>query len=241
MSSLNTVCVLLTTWFFVHEHLFKLFFLIKGLSSLTSNVSKWTLFAKDNVVKYGSKAAEKATELTKTVNEKVKEGNLLSSVQTGVSSVTSKVGNISTKAWSDLWSTNKNEYNSIPSSQSTYGTENSYLGNSRDDDYNGNSENKFKTSSSYTKLSDSNFNKNYNSSNSNNNNNTKQQKQDDWNWQDESSWGTGDTTKNQQQKNKSNNNKTNLIDFDSPKVEDNWADDDDNWEPIEQVKPKAKK
>ena len=124
---------------------------------MTSNVSKWTLFAKDNVVKIGSKAAEKATELSKTVNEKVKEGNLLTSMQTGVA----KVGNLSTKAWSDLWNTNKSEYNSIPSSQSTYGTESSYIKETpRDND-------EFKTSS-YSNISN---------------------KQEDWNWQDDSSWG----------------------------------------------------
>jgi hypothetical protein len=193
----------------------------QGLSSLTSNVSKWTLFAKDNVVKIGSKAAEKATELTKTVNEKVKEGNLLTSMQTGVA----KVGASTTKAWSDLWNANsKSEYNSIPSSQSTYGSEsNSYAyQTSRDND------NEFNTSSSYSKLSDS---------------NNKKNKQDDWNnWQDDSTWTGGNESKaKSQQKSTSNNNKPNLIDFDSPKVDDNWAEDDDNWEPIEPVKPKSKK
>jgi hypothetical protein len=177
---------------------------------LTTNASKWALFAKDNVFKYGSKAAEKATEITKTVNDKVKEGTLLNSMQTGVVSVTSKVGNISTKAWSDLWGSsynnnNKSDYNSIPDSQS-FNNENSYQQQQQGND-------SFKASSSYSKL--------------NNNNDNNNRKQEDWNsnWED-SSWA-------------GNKAKSNEV---STKVEDNWAnDDDDNWEPIEPVKPKGKK
>jgi hypothetical protein len=54
------------------------------------------------VIKYGSEAAKKATEISKTVNEKVKDGTLLNTVQLGVTSTAAKFGTVTTKAWSDL-------------------------------------------------------------------------------------------------------------------------------------------
>ena len=148
-------------------------------------------------------------------------------MQTGVVSVTSKVGNLSTKTWSDIWgSTNKSDYNSIPDSQSSYNnTESSYLNNS-----NRNQETNFKQSSSYSKLGDA---------------RKQQQEEDNWNNWDDSQWSNNNNNEKKQQQ-KSNKSKSNLIDFEReesspPKVEDKWADDDDNWEPIEQLKPKSKK
>lgn len=66
-----------------------------GLSSLTLNAGKWASVAKDNVVKLSSTAAQQATELTKNVNEKINEGSLLSSLTSGVT-------NVSSKAWLNI-------------------------------------------------------------------------------------------------------------------------------------------
>ena len=40
--------------------------------------------------------------MSKTVNEKVKDGTLLNTVQSSVVNVSSKVGNVSKKAWQDM-------------------------------------------------------------------------------------------------------------------------------------------
>lgn len=65
------------------------------MSSFTLNAGKWASVAKENVVKLSSTAATQATELTKNMNEKVKEGTLLNSV-------TSKVTDVSSKAWTNI-------------------------------------------------------------------------------------------------------------------------------------------
>lgn len=159
--------------------------------------------------------------MSKTVSDKAKDGQLLTSMQSGVINVTSKVGNISSKAWSDinnLWVTgggtmsqsnsmanvggSKSDYNRISDNSSN---ENSLL--------NSPSKEQLSKKSSYTKLND-------------NNSNTG----DNWGW-DDSSWNNNSKSNNN---NKKNNN---LMDFDdnSTTNNDKW-DDDDNWEPLEPVK-----
>ena len=55
------------------------------------------------MIKLSSTAAEQASELTKKVNDNVKEGTLFSSLTYGVGSVSSKMSDLSTKAFSNIW------------------------------------------------------------------------------------------------------------------------------------------
>lgn len=88
-----------------------------GLSSLTLNAGKYASVAKDNIVNISSKAAVQATELSRTVNDKVKEGTLIDSLSSGVAGAGSKL----TSAWSNFNSywTGTEQFPSIKNSTSS--------------------------------------------------------------------------------------------------------------------------
>jgi len=212
--------------------------LTSSISSFTLNAGKWASVAKDNLVKISSTAAQQANELSKNVNEKVKEGSLLSSLSYGVTNVSSKLGDVSTKAWSNLntyWTGedssglktsssssggffSRGGYNSVPGENAGFYGSNDYSGYNSNDNYNNNS--------------------------SNDNTANKKSNKDDWNW-DDNSWESvpqsNSTTTNTSTKstkptsasNSTQNKKTttksgqgkDLINFD----EDKW----DNWEAID--------
>jgi len=88
-----------------------------GLSSLTLNAGRLASVAKDNIVKISSTAAIQATELSKNVNDKVKEGKLIDSISYGATNVGSKLGNV----WSSLNSywTGTEQFPSIKNSDSS--------------------------------------------------------------------------------------------------------------------------
>ncbi len=114
-----------------------------GLSSLTLNAGKFAAVAKENIVKVSSTAVVQATELTKTVNEKVKEGTLLETVSSQATTLGSKLGS----AWSNLnslWSGSE-QYPAIKDSTSTsylskggYNTLGDTSGNSNNENYGNN-------------------------------------------------------------------------------------------------------
>jgi hypothetical protein len=186
--------------------------------------------AKDNVVKLSSTAAQQATELSKNVNEKVKEGTLLSSLTYGVGNVSSKVTDVSSKAWSNInsyWAGGSGEqsdkltgsnsssnlfgrggYNSVPGETGNSASYNSYSGynNDNQDSYN-----------DYNRDSKPATNRNSNNSS----------KKDDWNSWDDASWentAPSNASNNKSSKGSSNKNnkpKNDLINF-----------DDDSWETL---------
>ncbi|CAF0898190.1 unnamed protein product [Didymodactylos carnosus] len=75
-----------------------------GVSALGVTGGKWLNVAKDSVFKISKQAAEKSMELGKSVGEQAKDGTLINNVQTGVTSIASTVGKLSTKTWSDMQS-----------------------------------------------------------------------------------------------------------------------------------------
>jgi len=180
-----------------------------GLTSLTLGATRIASVAKDNVVKISSTAVEQASELGKTVNDKVKEGTLIDSLNYGVSNVGTKVGGL----WSNLnsyWtgteqipsiknsssssSFGRNGYNSVPG-------ETSAINNSGSSGYNNNL------------FSDE--------SNSPETAKQKSNKKSDWDWED-SSWDNSSNRNSYQDSStsKKKGNK-NLLNF-----------DDDNWEAL---------
>lgn len=58
--------------------------------------------ASENAVKFGSIATQKVSELSETVNEKVKEGTIVNDLQSQVSNIGSRVFDVSKKGISDL-------------------------------------------------------------------------------------------------------------------------------------------
>ncbi|CAF0776258.1 unnamed protein product [Didymodactylos carnosus] len=75
-----------------------------GVSALSVTSGKWLNVAKDSVFKISKQAAEKGMEISKSVSDQAKDGTLLNNVQTGVTSMASTVGKLSTKTWSDMQS-----------------------------------------------------------------------------------------------------------------------------------------
>lgn len=73
-----------------------------GWSTFATGASKIAYKASESAVKLGSIATQKVVELSETVNEKVKDGNLVEDFQTQVSSIGSKVADVSKKSWNDL-------------------------------------------------------------------------------------------------------------------------------------------
>jgi len=198
-----------------------------GLSSLTLNAGRFASVAKDNIVKISSTAATQATELSKTVNDKVKEGTLIDSLQYGATSVGSKLGT----AWSSLNSywTGTEQFPSIQNSSSssslTRGGYNTVPGETNA--YNNNGSNNYNNSlfSDESNSPEGSKQRSPPTSNNNNNNNTKSK--DDWGWEDDS-WENTDNSyqsSGNKQTSKARKTKQELINF-----------DDDNWETVEPSK-----
>lgn len=74
----------------------------------SSLASGWNVFskvanvAKENALKYGSMASQKVVEVSSTVSDKVKEGTLLEGVGSQVSSLATKVTEVSRKGWGGI-------------------------------------------------------------------------------------------------------------------------------------------
>lgn len=202
--------------------------LTSSLSSFTVNAGKWASVAKDNVVKLSSTAATQATELTKNMNEKVKEGSLLTSVG-------SKVTDVGSKAWSNIntyWS-QSSEGGGLINSISNF----NIFGRSGYDSMGGESA-ASQPGSDYTSYNNTDS---YKSNDNWNNweesgwdNGSKKpaqapkketKKNDDWNNWEDSGWeNASDNSKNNSKNTASTNkNSKDLMNF----------DDDDQWEPIE--------
>ena len=183
---------------------------------MTVNAGKWASVAKDNVVKISSTAAQQATELTKNMNEKINEGGLLGTLSSGVS----KLGNVSSKAFSGLnsyWSggygSEMNNSNSLTSSTSFGGFfqrsgYNSMEGDSANrynqaDNNQGGYNNSSSNNNDYTSYNDSANSSSFNRSNSasnfknepaKSNSNRNSKKKDDWDWEDDQ-WENAGSTK----------------------------------------------
>lgn len=178
--------------------------------------------AKDNVVKLSSTAATQATELTKNMNDKVKEGTLLTSV-------TSKVTDVSSKAWSNINSYlgQSGEGGGIASSLSNF----NLFGRSGYDSMGGESAasqpgsnyTSYNNTESYSSGKKSNDwdnweDSSWDSKKTNVAPKKETKKNDDWNNWEDAGWDNGSDSK------KSNNkNSKDLMNF----------DDDDQWESIE--------
>lgn len=221
---------------------------------MTLNAGKWASVAKENVVKMSSTAAQQASELTKNVNEKINEGGLLGTLSSGVSNVSSKLGNVSSKAFSGLnsyWSGGYgSEMNSSNSTSLTGSTSfagffqrsgyNSMEGDRYNQDTGGGNSNQGGYNNEYTSYNDtaavaasinrsnsaSNFAANNNKDSSSSNRSSK--KKDDWDWEDDQweSAGSG-PAKSTAAKPASTKDKS------SKPAKDLMAFDDDNWEPLE--------
>ena len=226
-----------------------------GLSSLTLNAGKWASVAKDNVVKLSSTAAQQATELTKNVNEKITEGGLLSSLTSGVSTVSSK-------AWlninSYLGQSGENgggggeKQSALPTSSSFagffsgFGTKTGY--NSMEGDESANQQQQqqqqdfYDGASSYNRLnSDPNLAASSNKSNSRQQQQQQQvnnKKKNDWDWDDGDNWEStlNDNKAAATAGAKSSETKaTKTTASKSAKKQPDLMnfDDDDNWESLE--------
>lgn len=73
-----------------------------GWSSIATGATKFAYKASEGAVKLGSMATQKVVELSETVNEKVKEGSLVEDLQSQVTTIGSKVADVSKKSWNDL-------------------------------------------------------------------------------------------------------------------------------------------
>jgi ADP-ribosylation factor GTPase-activating protein 1 len=78
--------------------------LSSGWSFLSRGAMQAASVAKDNAVKISQTAVAKASEVSGTVSEKVKDGSLLTGVGSSISSLTSKAAEVSIKGWQDLGS-----------------------------------------------------------------------------------------------------------------------------------------
>lgn len=162
------------------------------------------------MVKLSSTAANQATELTKNMNEKVKEGSLLNSV-------TSKVTDVGSKAWTNInsyWS-QSGEGGGLVSSISNFNV----FGRSGYDSMGGeSSQSQFGNNQTSYNNAGSDWN-NWEDSGWDSNNSTKKtsqvvkkesKKKDEWNSWEDAGWDSADK-------------KEDLMNF----------NDDDQWEPIE--------
>ena len=203
-----------------------------------------------------STAAQQATELTKKVNENVKEGTLFSSLTYGVGSVSSKMSDIGSKAMTNIntyWTGEDGgqmKQSSSSNSMNFFGRSGydslSGQSNSNNNFTNDNSNNSGSYGSGYNNdnFSSSNQNDRFssstkNNSNNNNNNNNSGKKSDDWDWND-SSWENAPApAKNNNKNNTASSNKTASKSSGTTKKAKDLIDfDDDNWEPIEPSKSK---
>lgn len=73
-----------------------------GWSTIASGATKFAFKASEGAVKLGSLATQKVAEISETVNEKVKEGTLVEELQTQVTTIGTKVADVSKKSWNDL-------------------------------------------------------------------------------------------------------------------------------------------
>ncbi|XP_013781097.1 ADP-ribosylation factor GTPase-activating protein 1-like isoform X1 [Limulus polyphemus] len=73
-----------------------------GWSNFSIGATKLAFKASEGAVKFGSIASQKVVELAETVNEKVKDGSIVSEFQNQVSSVGTKVADVSKKGWQDI-------------------------------------------------------------------------------------------------------------------------------------------
>ncbi|XP_034232196.1 ADP-ribosylation factor GTPase-activating protein 1 isoform X2 [Thrips palmi] len=80
--------------------------LSSGWSLFSSNATKLASKATENAFKIGSIASQKVTEIGSTVGERVKEGTLIDSMSTQVTSLASKMGDLGRKGWQDIAGTN---------------------------------------------------------------------------------------------------------------------------------------
>lgn len=197
-----------------------------GLSSLTLSAGRFASVAKENIVKISSTAANQASELTRNVNEKVKEGTLIDSLSYGATNVGSKLGNV-WSSFNSYWtgteqfpsiknsesnsSLGRNGYNSVPGDTNTSRNSNGNNNNLFSDE--SNSPETYKGRSSPPKSMNNNSNRNSQNSNKNEN----------WCDWDDSSWEqTGTSYQSNNKTSKVTKNKKDLMNF-----------DDDNWETVE--------
>ena len=204
-----------------------------------------------------STAAQQAAELTKNVNEKVKEGSLLSSLQSSVGTVSNKLTDVSSKAWTNIgtyWgggeqsgqtasltssssSSNvfgRGGYNSVPGETGA----SSYQTNYDDDDYARNYGKEKNNQDDFDLFRRSNSGTNLSSKAS------ASKPKDDWNWE-ENDWENASSptlnnkaaSQNKTSKSNSNNNNNNKSSKPAPK-KDLINFDDDSWEPVEPFKSK---
>jgi len=75
-----------------------------GINSFANHASRLAAKATENASKFGSIASQKVSELSESVNEKVKEGTIVNDLQSQVSNVGSKLFDVSKKGISDLTS-----------------------------------------------------------------------------------------------------------------------------------------
>lgn len=208
-----------------------------GFSSLTLNAGKFASVAKDNIVKISSTAATQANELTKTVNEKVKEGTLIESLGSGATNVGSKLGN----AWSNLNSywTGTEQFPQLKNSSSS-----SSFGKDGYDSVPGDS-NSYQNGGMQGNYNNSLFSEDSNSLETNNkrsqhSQNKQKNTQDDWDgdWQ-ELSWENTKTNSYQSSNTMSSNNNSNnnRKSASKPKVKKDLMNfEGDDWEDFEPTK-----
>ena len=168
--------------------------------------------AKDNVVKIGTSAAQQATELTKNVNEKVKDGNLFSSFSTAGSKAFTSIGSyISSDQISNLTNSASSffgrvGYNSVPGETGQNAANTST--NLFSDDSNDRSPNQKQQQQKQNQAA-------------------RNLEKDDWSW--DSNWESS-KSKNSSNANSSSINKS--------KSKDLMNFEDDQWETIEPSKSK---
>ena len=80
----------------------KTIFVGQGISSFANTASRLAVKATENATKLGSIATQKVSELSETVNEKVKEGTIVNELQSQVTNIGSKVFDVSKRGISDL-------------------------------------------------------------------------------------------------------------------------------------------
>jgi hypothetical protein len=176
------------------------------------------------------------------VNENAKEGNLFSSLTYGVGSVSSKMSELGSKAYTNINTYWTGEEGGQMKNSSSSGNGMNLFGRSGYDSLSGQSNND--ASGGFGGYHDNNNNNNNNSnqsdrysSNASNNNvssRSSNKKNDDWNDWGDSSWGDASSsttaskaTKTTSSKSKSTTKNKDLINF-----------EDDNWETIEPSKSK---
>jgi len=194
-----------------------------GLSSLTLNVGKFASVAKENVVKLGSTAAAQASELTKTVNEKVKEGTLVHSIS-----------NAGSKAWSNVSTyLSSDQLSSFANSNSTMFGRSDYQGVPGENGHSANTSNNLFSDDS----NEGSFTRSRNSPKlrqETSNYKKADEKDDDWSW--DSNWETSKPAA--KSKSNSSNDTTIKKTNNASKSKDLMNFDDDQWETIEPSKSK---